>query len=59
MPYATDSMCLSPAAYWSGFLKFNVDEKSANEALLSCASGNAKLKLVQLPAGEKMNRGTA
>jgi len=47
-------------AYWHDFLKFKVEEQSGSEALLSTGGeGQARLRLVQLPAGTSINRGTA
>ncbi|GLC33237.1 hypothetical protein PLESTF_000157000 [Pleodorina starrii] len=47
-------------AFWSGFLGFQSRRLGApGEALLSCGPGQCQLRLVQLPEGQPLERGTA
>ncbi|GFR48567.1 hypothetical protein Agub_g10469 [Astrephomene gubernaculifera] len=59
-------------AFWSGFLGFSARREGPEErpegdtapapapaAVLSCAPGQCALRLVQLPAGQRLERGTA
>mmetsp|Transcript_23119 Transcript_23119/g.59063 ORF Transcript_23119/g.59063 Transcript_23119/m.59063 type:complete len:335 (-) Transcript_23119:9-1013(-) len=45
-------------AFWSGFLGFAAT-REGGEAVVSCGPGQATLRLVQLPAGTQLERGTA
>jgi len=44
--------------YWSGFLGFSVVQQTGQDALLSCGSGQAMLRLVQLPGKQAVQHGT-
>ncbi|EFJ49306.1 hypothetical protein VOLCADRAFT_59532 [Volvox carteri f. nagariensis] len=46
-------------AFWSGFLGFSSRRPAPGEALLSCGPGQCELRLVQLPQGQPLQRGTA
>jgi hypothetical protein len=58
-PCSDDLLQISyAAAFWSGFLKLQVSEQEAGSAVLRTGPGQAALRLVQLPAGTKLDHGT-
>lgn len=50
-------------AYWHGFLGFSIEQQPSSgptpSASLSCGQGQCRLRLVQLPPGTTLDRGTA